>query len=86
MYLSSNPSSISGDVLNAFVLCFSFSFWYLIASFCLALRIKMEFYKFVALENGLINLTVMDEFYLYDIPANPINIPAFMIINRPDKE
>ena len=66
--------------------CIIICFWYLIASFCLALRIKMEFYKFVALENGLINLTVMDEFYLYDIPANPINIPAFMIINRPDKE
>ena len=66
--------------------CIVICFWYFIASFIIALRIKIEFYKYVALENGLINLTDMDEFYLYDLPANPINIPAFMIINRPDKQ
>ena len=28
----------------------------------------------------------MDEFYLYDLPVNPINNPVFMIINRPSRE
>jgi hypothetical protein len=38
------------------------------------------------LENGFETFTFLDEFYLYDLPVNPINIPSFMIINRPKKE
>ena len=66
--------------------CIIWTFIYSIISFLSAVYIKIEFYNYIALENGLETLTFMDEFYLYDLPVNPINIPIFMIINRPNKE
>ena len=66
--------------------CLIWTFLYLLFSFLAAIYIKIEFYNFIALENGFETFTFMDEFYLYDLPVNPINIPIFMIINRPKKE
>ena len=31
-------------------------------------------------------LTIMDEVYTFDLPASPINIPAFIIFKKPDEE
>lgn len=66
--------------------CIIWSFFYSVASFFAALSIKILFYNIVAWVYGLETFKLMDEFYLYDLPVNPINFPAFMIINRPSKE
>lgn len=66
--------------------CIIQTFIYLFGSFFAALYWKIQFYNLIALENGFETFKLLDEFYLYDIPVNPINIPAFMIINRPSKD
>ena len=27
----------------------------------------------------------MDDFWLYDLPVNPMNVPTILVFNRPDK-
>ena len=73
-------------VSNMGLNCIFWSFLYLLGSFFTAIHIKIQFYNYIALENGFETFKCMDEFYLYDLPVNPITFPAFMIINRPNKE
>jgi len=31
-------------------------------------------------------LTINDNYYLYDFPANPCGVPSFVVFKRPDPE
>lgn len=59
----------------------------LYASVIVALILKNIFYRLVALYHGYNLLDPSDDIYLYDIPINPINIPAGIIFKKePGKE
>lgn len=47
-----------------------------------AIFIKWVFYNIIAKVYGLNFMTVNDEFFLYDYPINPINIPVFMVTDK----
>ena len=54
---------------------FSFTFGCLIAS----IFTKIVFDNVIGLIYNMKPLTIMDEVYTIDLPANPINIPLFII-------
>lgn len=45
--------------------------------------LKWIFYQGVGLAYGVIPSTAGDEFWLYDYPINPTNVPSVMIFNKP---
>lgn len=61
----------------------AFYFIFAIMSFFAAAYLKYIIYNIVAKLHGFDILTPMDEFLLYDTPANPINIASCFTFNRP---
>ena len=49
-----------------------------------AVLIKSYVYKLYARLNGLEALSAIDDFWLYDAPINPINVPSFIVFDKPD--
>jgi hypothetical protein len=48
--------------------------------------VKMAFYNVVGLAYDMTPSTAHDDFWLYDYPINPINIPSAMIFNKPNEK
>ena len=42
-------------------------------------------YRFVGWIFGLKLFSLMDSFYLYDLPANPIMVPVYCTLKKPDQ-
>lgn len=61
-------------------LTITFTFMY----FCsiLALFVKWLFYKLLALLMGMETLTLMDDLQLWDIPANPEQVPSIIVLKK----
>ena len=61
-------------------------FWTYI--FCLfgAVSIKYAVYRLIGLLYDCEPTTAMDDFWFYDLPINPINIPIALIIDKPQKD
>lgn len=53
-------------------------------SLLLAIFLKYVFYKIVGILNGVEYMGGGEEFWLFDWPANPINLPAILIFERPE--
>jgi len=51
-----------------------------------AVVLKWVFYKLVAKFYGLSFMTANDDFFLYDFPINPFNIPVFMVVDKLDED
>lgn len=66
--------------------CMSCCFWYFIFSYLLTCSLKYISYQLIAMAFGLIPMTMMDCFWMYDFPSNPINVPLILVINKPDKD
>lgn len=47
-----------------------------------AIYVKSMFYRIVAWHFGYENLQLSDDMFLFDIPANPINIPGYMMFKK----
>ena len=56
---------------------------FVVLSFLAAALTKHIIYCIVAKVHGYEVLTAMDEFYLYDMPVNPINMGSIFTFNRP---
>tara|TARA_B110001450_G_scaffold203972_1_gene193572 strand:- start:109 stop:558 length:450 start_codon:yes stop_codon:yes gene_type:complete len=63
--------------------CINISFWLFILCLLGASGVKMAFYQIVGLVYGIVPTTSLDDFWLYDYPINPINVPACIIFNKP---
>jgi hypothetical protein len=56
----------------------------LVLSTLFTLYLKLAFFKIIAWFYELEIPTVMDDFWLYDLPVNPMNVPTVLVFNRPD--
>ena len=56
-------------------------FWIMLLA---AIFLKWCFFYMIGLVLGLEMLSPHDELWLYDYPANPCNIPSFLVIKRPN--
>ena len=66
--------------------CVVISFWMFIACTLASSFVKYIFYHIVGKVFGLIPTTALDDFWLYDYPINPINVPAVLIFNKPKEK
>jgi hypothetical protein len=58
-------------------------YWWVIACIFHAIFLKYLFFRVLGLMLGLEYMSAFDEFWLLDWPANPINVPSFLIFKRP---
>ena len=47
-----------------------------------AIFLKFLFYKAIGIFYGLEMMTANDEFWLFDYPINPINVPSYLVFKR----
>ena len=47
-----------------------------------AIFLKFLFYKTIGIFYGLEMMTANDEFWLFDYPINPINVPSYLVFKR----
>lgn len=78
------PTILDKPLFHAFK-CITLSF--ITANVCLvgAVFIKYCFYKIIGMMYGCEPTTAMDDFWLYDLPINPINIPVALVVDKPEK-
>ena len=58
-------------------------FWFFIGCTLASSIVKMGFYHIVGFIYGMTPSTAHDDFWLYDYPINPINVPSVMIFSKP---
>lgn len=68
------------------VKCITLCFWIYILCVLGAVFVKYMMYRLIGVVFNCEPTTAMDDFWLYDFPINPINIPSAMIINKPKME
>lgn len=62
--------------------CIAMTMTVMINSLLAAVFVKYLFYRVVALVYGYESLYFSDDFYLYDLPVNPINIPGYLVFKK----
>ena len=58
-------------------------FWAILPAYIAACVLKLYAYRMLAFIWGYEPLQLMDTFWMYDTPANPINVPAYLVFNKP---
>ena len=66
--------------------CMTICFMFVLPSYILACVLKLWVYWAIAYALGMEPLHLLDTFWMYDTPANPINVPAFLIFKKPSKD
>ena len=79
------PTVIDKPLVHA-LKCIMLSFWTYIVCILGAISIKYVVYKLIGLLYDCEPTTAMDDFWFYDLPINPINIPIAMVIDKPQKD
>ena len=72
--------SITGHGPVCIFLCAAF----FIFSLMVACLIKYIISSLIGMAMGLEMLNSVDDWFLYDIPANPLNVPSVIVIERPN--
>jgi hypothetical protein len=63
--------------------CVNICFWTFIGCSLGSSVVKYIFYVIVGKIYGMVPLTAMDDFWVYDYPINPINVPACLVFGKP---
>lgn len=66
--------------------CISICFWFIIPSFIFGCIFKLWVYWAIAFLLGMEPLHLMDSFWIYDTPANPINVPEVLVFKKPSSD
>lgn len=59
---------------------------FLIFSHIVQSLLRYVLYRLFCVVKGYEPLTLLDQFWLYDLPVNPMNVPSIMVIERPKAE
>ena len=69
-------------VMGHAILCILLSYFFYLFCIIQVLFLKNVFYQIVGLLWGMEPTLATDDFFLYDYPINPMNVPTFMITER----
>lgn len=73
---------VSYSSFHNMLVCFMLWILCLIPVIC----VKYAIYQLIGLVLGMTPLTGLEDFWLYDLPINPMNIPSILVFNKTDKD